>query len=436
MIKDKIRNSLKFSFLDGASYSVMFGFGDTYFNAYAIFLKATNFQMGLLTALPGLVSSLFQLRTPELTEKVGRLRTMLGGVFFQALMYLPILFIPFVIFRDKASWFIASVTMYTLANSLTVPPWTSIMSQYVPVRKRGEYFSWRQRICGTITILSSLGAGTVLFLYPKQSPWGFVLIFSVAMAARFLSLYFLSKTYEPRLEQKPVNYFSFWDFARRAYKSNFARFALYFGAISFCVNLPGPFFSVYMLRELKFDYLSYFLIISMPSVATLLSLQEWGRHLDRVGCIKVLKLTGFFIPLAPSLWVLSSGKPYLVLIQMFSGFVWAGFNIAATNFVLDAVTEGKRVRATAYFNLVNGLGIFFGGVTGGLIVSHLPRLFGSYFLTIFLLAGALRVLIGLVFLPNIKEVKEVKCVSNRDLFFSVLGIKPMMGVAQDSVRIE
>jgi hypothetical protein len=39
-------------------------------------------------------------------------------------------------------------------------------------------------------------------------------------------------------------------------------------------------------------------------------------------------------------------------------------------------------------------------------------------------------------LPKIHEVKPVEDVSNTDLFFSVTGVKPITGVAQDSLRIE
>ena len=168
-MKNKIRNSLKYSFFDGAFYATMFGFGDTYFSPYAIFLKATNLQMGLLTALPGLFSSLSQLRAPEFTENVGRKKFMTVTAFAQAAMCAPIIFIPFVFKANPVPYVIAAVTLYSMSLSLSLPAWSSIISQYLPRDKRGQYFSWRQKTCGFITIAATLAAGVILYLFPVRA---------------------------------------------------------------------------------------------------------------------------------------------------------------------------------------------------------------------------------------------------------------------------
>ncbi|MHB9155621.1 MAG: MFS transporter [Endomicrobiales bacterium] len=434
--KDKIRSSLKCSFIDGSFFSVMFGFGDSYFNPYAIFLKATNFQIGLLASLPGLISSLFQIRTPDWTEKVGRYRIMKWAVLFQVLLWVPIILLPYVFHRNHAPWLILGITLYLLSSSLAAPAWSSIMSQYLPAKKRGTYFSWRQRIHGTITFTATLLAGFVLFLFPRESVYGFTAIFSVAAVCRFFSWHYLCKMHEPRLVSKPGAYFSLWDFIARTRQSNFVKFVLFVGGISFAVNLAGPFFSVYMLRELKFDYLSFVVINTTPTLAMLLSLPAWGRHADRVGNLQVIRLSSLIIPLLPLMWLVTPYKPYLVFAQAVSGFAWAGFNLAVANFIFDAVSEEKRVRCIAYFNLINGLGVFLGATLGGFLAGRLPPLLGSGLLTIFLISGLLRLALRALLLPKVHEVKKVENVSTLNLFFSVIGVKPMIGIPQDAVRVE
>jgi MFS family permease len=136
------------------------------------------------------------------------------------------------------------------------------------------------------------------------------------------------------------------------------------------------------------------------------------------------------------LWLVSSNKIYLGVIQAFAGFAWGGFNLAVSNFIFDAVSEEKRVRCVSYYNLINGLGLFAGAALGGLIVSGLPPIFGSSLLTIFLLSGILRLVVRIYFIPKIKEVKQVRSLSNLNLFFSVTGIKPMMDSSQAATRSE
>ena len=144
IMKDKIRNSLKYSFLDGAFYATMFGFGDTYFNPYAIFLKATNFEMGLLTALPGLFSSISQLRAPEFTEKCGPQKVHDGYGFYAGRYLRPIILIPYIFKTNPVPFLIAAVTLYSMSYSLSLPAWSSIIIAVPAPHKRGQYFSWRQ----------------------------------------------------------------------------------------------------------------------------------------------------------------------------------------------------------------------------------------------------------------------------------------------------
>lgn len=51
MADDKIKKSLKCSILDGTFYSIMIGSGESFFFAFAVFLKANNIQLGLLGSL-------------------------------------------------------------------------------------------------------------------------------------------------------------------------------------------------------------------------------------------------------------------------------------------------------------------------------------------------------------------------------------------------
>lgn len=424
---NRIRTSLRYSLYDGICYAVMFGMGDTYLNAYAIFLKATNLQIGLLSALPNLASSVFQLISSRLAGLTGRKRLMNAAVFCQMLMWAPIILIPYLLPGYAAPSLIAAVTLYTIFFGMAVPPWSSIITQYIPASKRGRYFAWRQRLTGTVTVTATFTGGLVLWLFPRESVYGFTLIFGVAMISRFLSWYYLEKMHEPKLTVRREELFPLRGFISRFKKSNFAQFMVFSGGINFATYLSAPFFAVYMLSEQKFDYLSYVVIGTMPTIAMLAALNVWGRHSDRAGCVQVMKLTSLFLPLLPILWLFSANKPYLIVCQIIGGFAWGGFNLAATNFVYDAAPEHRRMKYVAWFNLVNSAGIFLGGAAGGLMIDHLPMINGSRLLTIFLISGLLRVVIRQVFIGRIREVKPVTHTGNAELFFSVTGIRSLAG---------
>ncbi|HEX9136378.1 MAG TPA: hypothetical protein VF905_05485, partial [Nitrospirota bacterium] len=48
----RIRKSLRYSIFDGAFAASMIGFGESFFVAFGLFLKATTLQVGLLSSLP------------------------------------------------------------------------------------------------------------------------------------------------------------------------------------------------------------------------------------------------------------------------------------------------------------------------------------------------------------------------------------------------
>ncbi|MFH1368747.1 MAG: MFS transporter [Elusimicrobiota bacterium] len=434
-MRNKIRNSLKYSFWDGSFAAMMLGFGDVFISPFAIALKASNMQIGLLSSLPGLVSSLFQIKIPDWTEKTGRKRMLFIWIFAQASMWLVILLIPY-IFGVPVPYLIGAVMLYVLFGSLAGPAWVSMMTQYLPKDKRGQYFSWRYKIHGTITLIMTFVAGYILYLFPKESITGFTIIFAVAMISRLVSWYFINKMHEIPLRMKPDSYFSFYDFIARAKKSNFAKFVFFVGCMSLAVNMAAPFFSVYMLRELKLDYLSFTVINTVVMISMLLSFQRWGHYTDKLGCIRVISLTSLIIPVIPVMWLFSHNLLYLISIQVISGFAWAGFNLAASNFIFDAASEEKRVRCFAYFNLINGLGVFLGAAMGGTMIAYLPKINGSSLLTIFLISGLLRFIIRFVFIPHLKEVKPVESCSNMELFNRAIGLKPATGAVHGAFKNE
>ena len=83
-----VDRSLRHSVKDAAAYSVMTGAGETYFSAFAVFLKATTTQMALLASLPSLLGSFAQLFSAWWGHRRGlRKSLILTGVYLQAVTW-------------------------------------------------------------------------------------------------------------------------------------------------------------------------------------------------------------------------------------------------------------------------------------------------------------------------------------------------------------
>ena len=428
---DKKDKTLRFSFLDGIFASGMTGFTQDYFTPFILYLGATARQVGFLSALPNLFGALMQLKSADITEKLkSRKKVITSFVFLQALMLLPMVALS-LLGEAKIAIFIAIVTLFISLGAFVLPAWGSMMSDIIPVTKRGEYFGWRNRVLGLVAVVSSFTAGFILYLTNKTNVLlGFAAIFGLAFIFRTISWYFLKRMREPRLEHKEEDYFSLVDFLSRIRESNFAQFALFVSLMNFSTYIASPFFAVLMLRDLHFSYLLYTVIILSATVTVYLTIGRWGIHADKVGNIKILRFTAPLVAIVPLFWIVDRHPLFLCFAQVFSGFAWAGFNLSASNFIYDSSSPGKRTRCISYFNVLSGIFISAGAILGGFLAPKLPRIFGYNLLTLFLVSSILRLIAAFLIRLKIKEVRSVEKVSNNQLFFSMIGIRPIFSDIQ------
>lgn len=422
--KAKKRDPLKISIFEGVAYSIMEGMGLRYITPYALLLGANNKIVGFLTSIPQIASALIQfLSLKILGEKISRKQLSFWGAFSQALTWILIISLAFIyfVFNKKSPaiplTLIFAYTLLVAAGSIFAPAWSSWMKDLVDEKSLGSYFGKRNRIVGFASLTSMLVAGFLLDLFKKINPFiGFVVIFTLAMLARFTSAYLLKLQHEPPFKSHKSYYFTLWEFVRLMPHSNFGRFTAFVNLFMFSVAIAGPFFAVYMLKHLGLSYSKFTLVSLASSITSLLTMPYWGRLGDRYGNLKVLKITGFLIPLIPLIWASTSlmnkntAFYFLFFIEAFSGTLWAGFNIASSNFIYDAVTRQKIAICVTYYNILNSLSVFVGATIGGYLASYniLKTVPAGNIIQVFLLSGILRFLVALIILPSIKEVKKVE----------------------------
>ena len=207
--------------------------------------------------------------------------------------------------------------------------------------------------------------------------------------------------------------------------------------MQFGVAIASPFFTVYMLRDLEFSYLQFTLNSGTAIFAQFLTLSQWGRISDVFGNRRILAVTGLFIPLMPLLWVISTNMWYLVAIQALSGFSWAGFTLAAGNFIYDLITPNRRATYLAVHNVLANVGIFAGAILGGYLGFVLPSqvdLFGttwswlSPLYGVFIVSTIVRAAVVLWLVPKLREVRNVRPISIPQVIFRVTRINALAGV--------
>lgn len=422
----KHRKSLDASWKEGIPGNIMITITEFYLTPYALFLGAPHAAIGMLVAWPSLLGSFFQLFAAERVRhaksrlqfliKTTRLQGFLliaasGLCFWKGVVPIVILTLLTILFRIVGNWIAAA--------------WGSLMSDYLEPHDRGKYMGDRQLITGLAAMVALAVAGLFLdWVKPYSATLGFGVLFFLTGVARLISSYLFRYMEDLPFEEKPESRFTFWMFIRRFRQSNFVRFVLFSAGITFATQISAPFFGVYMLQDLKFNYFQYISIYFVVVFAVLAGSPFWGRVADKAGNAHVLKLTGGLIPLVPLLWCISTNWCYLLVVQLMGGFIWGGYNLCSSNFILDSVRPEKRVRCLSYFNLINGTALFLGASLGGFLATKLPPFHGYTMMSLFLVSGTLRLFFYALPINRFNEVRvNVQKVSSRELFFSVLGIQ-------------
>ena len=417
LIEKNKQRARKISIIEGSASSASGGFGDSFIIPFAQAIGSNALHIGLISAFSGLFSPLSQHFGNKLMEKQSRRKIVTRFVLLQALLWIPIAIVAILYWQNLIQgtlpWIL--IILYTLsaiASGLATPAWFSWMGDLVPEKERGKYFSRRNTITGLVGVLVALLGSLIInkFKLFGASLLGFGLLFFLAFVFRFISFSMFKKQYSPSFKLEKKDEFSIIDFLKKY--DNFGKYAVYRSVFNFAIMIASPFFGFYLLTELGLNKnLILFMIITMSSsVFTLIFNPLMGKLSDKYGNLKLLYVELFFFVLSPVVWLFSKNIIWLILAPgIVAGIANAASAIANSNFVYDSVSQAKRGTCVAYTNILVGIGVFIGSLLGGFLLKYLK--FNSFgmdaFFIVFILAAAARLIVGLIFLPSIKEVKRV-----------------------------
>ena len=131
----------------------------------------------------------------------------------------------------------------------------------------------------------------------------------------------------------------------------------------------------------------------------------------------------------PIAWVLFPNFWAILVIQFIGGIAWAGFGLAAGNFLYDVVPPERRAAYSAVHQAISNTAVFGGALLGGLLATHAPRELAFAGYTIAFTSGlwlalcastVARAVVIAVFLPGLREMRLVRPISPAALAIRVI----------------
>ncbi len=368
-----VRRNLRWFWLDGvfamASESIVLA----YLSLFILALGATAAQIGLLSALSNLSAALLVLPGAAIVERWGkRKRTCLwsgGGVARGMLLLLALL--PLV-GRGPALVYIAialAVIRSAFAN-LSVPAWTSLTADIVPINWRGRYFSSRNMAMGIAGMAATYFVGAMITR--AGAPLGYPLAMGIAFLAGIASTFAFARIKEPSISPTPqVGASPRLPILKNLLaQKEFLAFCGIAAVWNLSINVAGPFFSVYLVSTLKASAGFVGGLVVVNGLAALPGQRLFGLLSDRWGPRRVQLLTGLLIPLVPWLWAISRSPWQLIPAEIASGFLWAGYSLSSFNFLLTLTPEDRRARYAALYQIVVTVMLAIGAAIGSVIATR------------------------------------------------------------------
>lgn len=352
-------------------------------NEFAVYLGANDFVLALISAAP-LVAVLFQLPGSVVSDMLGkRKKFFILTVTPHRTLYILIGLLPWITPRGSTwpAMLMALLLLVSMAlNAFGGQAWTSWMADLVPARVRGKYFARRSRLGVSVFSLTSLAIALVLdalttkwfqeFMAPASAWAGgmppLIIVLSVVFmlggTIGMLDILAFAKVDEPPMKAVPRE-----PLLKRLIKPlkdrEFRRFVIYWSGWNFAAFFNGWVWWKFILNFLKHEksqavhswwadhmYLTATLILACAfQCGGFMGYPIWGRAVDRFGRKPVLFISST-LHTAGWIWWIFLGPvmlPWLMLTQLFSGFMSGGQEIAAFNMMLQFNRKG----GTAYQSL-------------------------------------------------------------------------------------
>lgn len=370
--------SLRNFWLDGLFAAVSENFYLGYVALFALAYGASNSQVGALAAAANLLGMLSLFPGARLIEQWGHRKEVVvwsAGVFGRlALLVLAI--IPF-LFSQPAVAIVAIIVIDGLRSylaNLANPGWTSLVADLVPESMRGRFFAGRNTAIGVAALVVAPLAGQIISLtnHRLDSPFaGYQAVFLLAFGFGLISTIFFSRIREPRRARN-----DYWKHQRgdlrRALRASPRFVGLIISAFvwNLALQVAAPFFNVYLVTDFGATALTIGILAGISSLTALVGQPVFGQLQDKKGAFWVQATTGLLIPLLPLAWASITSPWQVGVINSFSGFLWAGYNLASFSLLITLTPEQQRPRAVAlYHTAVLGSAVI-GPLLGGYLADH------------------------------------------------------------------
>lgn len=342
--------------------------GGNFFTGIMLLLNADDAFIGLMSIFVFSANCL-QILSSMLLERFKTRKRLIITIrlIVQTINIVCIGLIPFFPVANQAKLVIfgASVLILNILGALISPGFSVWHMQFIPQHVRVKYFSFLSMTNGIIVALFNLIGSTIVDHFGSLGleVWGFAVMRIIAFGVLLYDLFLLSRMKEepyPLSEKKT----SLADLLIKPFKEKgYLKIVAFAFLWCLTANIPGSYYSVYLLRDLEVSY-SFITIINTLNIPILILMTPvWSRILRRFSWLKTCNIAILLYAVHYLLLgLINKGNVmWLYPATLIYAFVLAvGINVSFTNIPYINIPEKNQTIFISFYTTTNNLGALLG----------------------------------------------------------------------------
>lgn len=348
---------------------------------FALALGATDFEIGLLAAIPFLAQLAHIPAIALLSRFPDRRRLAVAGAVGARSLFFIVAVSPFLALPLRpVTALVAVLVCYATLAALSGASWQVWVRQLVPRERLGAYFGHRMAILSAIGLVTLLASGQFVSYWSSRHPDRVVEAFAALFAIGGL-LGLVSAAILHRAPSRPAKLQApepLGKIMREPFQdANYRRVLVFLGAWGFAANISLPFVSVVLLRTLGYSVAVVTLLAALSQVANIAGLRLWAPLTDRFGNKPVLGLSASVFLVGVAVWILMPKVPgtgALVtagFVHVLFGFSVAGLDVASNGIVMKMAKEDLAPAYLSSASIVKSVATGVAPLLGGVLATVL-----------------------------------------------------------------
>lgn len=341
----------KMSIYHGMASAVAQNTSNSYIPIFAMtILGATNYQVGLISSLPPLVTLFMTLPAAILLNRAVEQKKLVAfSVVAARFIFLLIAFVSYVP-GSVGSWLLLGlIATMSIPNTMATMGWQSFIGNIIEDHRRAQFFSDRNRLLTIVGLAVTLTIGVVM-KDMTTNKLAYQILFMFTFFVGLVELYFIMKHDEPVRTIKEVKKRAMdWSIFKNNQYVLFLVVALVF---NFGWQMAWGLFNIYNVRyaEATIFWISIFNVASM--LAQIFSFSVWKNWTEKYGNMRVFVWVAFGMSTAPLTMVLSTNLYYLTAMSMLSGIFVSGTVLILFNLLLENSPQEVRTYCITSYNVL------------------------------------------------------------------------------------